>query len=82
MSTNPDSNPVFEVKPGDVTITESGGVEIVNLNLAEALRSVVETQARLGKGSGEGTNWLLCHLNWKCGKEGESPASGSATGRT
>jgi len=80
MSTNPDSNPVFEVKPGDVTITESGGVEIVNVNLAEALRSSLEMQARL-KDWLAGLN-IFCPTNFKCSLPTEKPSDGSVIIRT
>jgi hypothetical protein len=66
MATNTDPN-AFEVKPGDVRITDAGGVEIVNLRLSEAIRTSLEAEARLPpRLKNTDTNYVLCGANIPC----------------
>ena len=64
LSTDPNA---FEVKPGDVRITDSGGVEIVNLRLSEAIRTAIEAEAQVqALQKATDTNYVLCGANIPC----------------
>jgi hypothetical protein len=65
-----DNEPFIEVRPGDVTISDEGRVQIINVRLAEAMKAAMrlEREEAAAKSTEPVTNKWFCGLNIsRCG---------------
>lgn len=71
MSSNQETTSRVEVGAGDIQITEKGGVEIINLSLAEILKAAIERdrgEAIAARGAANTNNCpqYVCGTNIPC----------------
>jgi hypothetical protein len=65
-----DDEPFIEVRPGDVTISDEGRVQIINVRLAEAMKAAMrlEREEAAAKSTEPVTNKWFCGMNLlRCG---------------